>query len=58
VFDFITKLCRQKAEIIQNHHNSNVRNVGQGEEQHGEYEGLKPGSGKAYDRSNDKSNRL
>jgi hypothetical protein len=31
VYDFITKLCRQQAEIIQNHHNENVRYIGQGE---------------------------
>jgi hypothetical protein len=34
VYDFITKLCRQQAEIIQNHVNPNVRNIGQGEAQH------------------------
>jgi hypothetical protein len=31
VYDYITKLCRRQAEIIQNHENSNVRNIGQGE---------------------------
>jgi hypothetical protein len=38
VYDFITKLCRQQAEVIQNHHNPNVRNIGQGEGQHRKYE--------------------
>jgi hypothetical protein len=28
------KLCRQQAEVIQNHHNPNVRTIGQGEAQH------------------------
>jgi hypothetical protein len=31
VYDFITILCRQQAEIIQNHDNENVRYIGQGE---------------------------
>ena len=31
VYDFITKLCRQQAEVIRNHDNENVRNIGQGE---------------------------
>jgi len=30
VYDFVTKLCRRQAEIIQNHDNENVRNIGQG----------------------------
>jgi hypothetical protein len=28
VYDFITKLCRQQAEVIQNHHNPNAFNMG------------------------------
>jgi hypothetical protein len=31
IYDYITKLCRQQAKIIQNHGNTNVRNIGQGE---------------------------
>jgi hypothetical protein len=31
IYDYITKLCRQQAKIIQNHGNANVRNIGQGE---------------------------
>jgi hypothetical protein len=31
VYDYMTKLCRQQAEIILNHDNENVRNIGQGE---------------------------
>jgi hypothetical protein len=31
VYDYITNLCRQQAEVIQNHENANVRNIGQDE---------------------------
>jgi hypothetical protein len=41
VHDYITKLCRQQAEIIQNHCNKNVRNIGQGEANHRKYKRLK-----------------
>jgi hypothetical protein len=33
-YDYITKLCRQQAEVIQNHDNENVRTIGQGEARH------------------------
>jgi hypothetical protein len=52
VYDSITKLCRQQAEVIQNHDNQNVRNIGQGEARHSKYKRLKLGSGQARDRSN------
>jgi hypothetical protein len=29
IYDYITKLCKQQAEVIQNHENVNVRNIGQ-----------------------------
>jgi hypothetical protein len=29
IHDYVTKLCRQQAEVIQNHENENVRNIGQ-----------------------------
>jgi hypothetical protein len=29
VYDYITKSCRQQAEVIQNHENENVRYIGQ-----------------------------
>jgi hypothetical protein len=29
IYDYITKLCRQQAEVIQNNENANVRNMGQ-----------------------------
>jgi hypothetical protein len=31
VQDYMTKLCRQEAEVILNHDNKNVRYIGQGE---------------------------
>jgi hypothetical protein len=31
VHDYITKLCRKQAEVIQNHENEHVRSIGQGE---------------------------
>jgi hypothetical protein len=34
IYDYITKLCMQQAEIIQNHENPNVRNIGQGKARH------------------------
>jgi hypothetical protein len=51
VHDYITKLCRQQAVVIQNHCNENVRNIGQGEANHRKYQRLKLGDGQAYDRS-------
>jgi hypothetical protein len=51
VYDFITKLCRQQAEIIENHDNENVGNIGQGEARHRKYKRLKLGGGHVYDRS-------
>jgi hypothetical protein len=53
VYDFIIKSCRQQAEVIQNQHNPNVRNIGQGETQQRKDKMLKCGSGKAYDCSSD-----
>jgi hypothetical protein len=46
-------ICRQQAEVIQNHDNENVRNIGQGEARHKKYKRLKLGGGQAYDRSSD-----
>jgi hypothetical protein len=42
VYDCIKKLCRQQAEIIQNHEN-----------EHRKYKRLKLGGGQAYDRQSD-----
>jgi hypothetical protein len=51
--DYIIKMCRQQAEVIQNHENENVRSIGQGEARHRKYKKLKLGGGQAYDRSSD-----
>jgi hypothetical protein len=51
IYDCITKLCRQQAEVIQNHDNENVRNTGQGETRRRKYRKLKLGGDHVYDRS-------
>jgi hypothetical protein len=53
IYDYITKLCRRQAEVLQNHENANVRNIGQGEPRHRKYKRLKLDGGQAYDRSSD-----
>jgi hypothetical protein len=53
VYDYVTKLSRQQAEVIQNHENKNVGNIGQGEARHRKYKRLKLGGGQAYDLSSD-----
>jgi hypothetical protein len=46
--DFVTKLCRQQATVIQNHENVNV---GQGGAQQRKQKMLRLGGGQAYDPS-------
>jgi methionine synthase II (cobalamin-independent) len=53
VYDYMTKLSRQQTEVIRNHENANVRNIGQGEARHRKYKRLKLGGGQAYDHSID-----
>jgi hypothetical protein len=53
MYDCMTKLCKQQAEVILNHENENVRYIGQGEDRHIKYKRLKLGGGQAYDRSSD-----
>jgi hypothetical protein len=53
IYDYITKLCRQQAEVIQNHENENICNIEQDEPRHRKYKGLKLGGSQAYDRSSD-----
>jgi hypothetical protein len=31
IYDYIKKFCRQQAEIIQNHENGNIDDIGKGE---------------------------
>jgi hypothetical protein len=51
IYDYITKLCRQQAKVIQNNANANVRNIGQGEAEHRKHKRLNLGCGQLYDRS-------
>jgi hypothetical protein len=37
---YIKKLCRQQAEVIQNHENKNIRGIGQGEAIYRKYKNL------------------
>jgi hypothetical protein len=48
VYDFITKSCRQQAEVIQNHENENFLYIGQGEARYRKYKRLKLGGGHVY----------
>jgi hypothetical protein len=50
MYDYITKLCRQRAIVVQNHENALVFNSGQGEAQYRKYKRHKLGGGQAYDR--------
>jgi hypothetical protein len=50
IYDYITKLCKQQAEVIQNHENANVRKIGQGEARHRKYKKLRFDGGQVYDR--------
>jgi hypothetical protein len=52
VYDYIPKLCRQQAEVIQNHENGHVGGIGQGEARHRKYKRLKLDGSQAYNRSN------
>jgi hypothetical protein len=53
VYEYITGLSRQQAEVIKNREKANVRNIGQGEARHRKCNRLKLGGGQAYDRSRD-----
>jgi hypothetical protein len=33
-YAYMTKLCRQQAQVVLNHGNENIRNIGQGEARH------------------------
>jgi hypothetical protein len=51
VYNYITKLYRRQAEIIHNHENENIRNIGQGDSPHRKHKRLKLGGSHLYDRS-------
>jgi hypothetical protein len=50
IYDYVTKLCRQQAEVTQNHENERVCDISQGEARRRKYKRLKLGCGKAYER--------
>jgi hypothetical protein len=37
IYNYVTKLCRQQAEVIQNHENENVHDIANGEARHRKY---------------------
>jgi hypothetical protein len=49
VYGYITKSCRQQAEVIQNHENENVHYIGQGEARHRKYKRLTLGGSHVYE---------
>jgi hypothetical protein len=50
LYDFITSLFRQQAEVIQNHENAHIHSVGQRRNHiHAVYKRLKFGGGQAYE---------
>jgi hypothetical protein len=51
VYDYVTKLCRQQAEVIQNNENEDIRSVGLDEARHRKYRKLELDGGQVYDRS-------
>jgi hypothetical protein len=52
-YNYVIKLCREQAEVIQNHKNGHVHSIGQGEAKHRKYKRLKLGGSQAYDHSSD-----
>jgi hypothetical protein len=53
MYNYITKLYRQQAQVIENHENAHVCNIGQGEARYRKYKRRKFGGGQAYDRLSD-----
>jgi hypothetical protein len=51
IYDYITKSCRQQAEVIRTQENANVLQIGQGEARYRKHKRLELGGGEAYDRS-------
>jgi hypothetical protein len=43
IYDYTTKLCMQQAEVMQNHENENVRDIGKCEARQSKYKRLKLG---------------
>jgi hypothetical protein len=51
IYDYITKLCRQQAEVIRNHDNEHVCTIGQSEARHRKYKRLELVGDQVDDRS-------
>jgi hypothetical protein len=49
LYDYIIKLCRQQAEVTQNHENEHVCSIGNGKARQKKYKRLKLAGGQAYD---------
>jgi hypothetical protein len=49
--NYMIKLCRQQSQVIQNHENAHILNIGQCEARHRKYKRFMLGYGQAYDRS-------
>jgi hypothetical protein len=49
IYDYKLKLCRNQAEVAQNHDNGHVRSIEQSEARHRTYKRLKRGNGQSYD---------
>jgi hypothetical protein len=47
VYDYVTKLCRRQAEVIENYEIEHVRGIGQGEARRRKYNRLKLGGDQA-----------
>jgi hypothetical protein len=47
VYNYIKKLFKQQAEVMQNHENEHVCSIGQGEARHRKHKRLKLDSGQA-----------
>jgi hypothetical protein len=52
-YDYVTKLCRQHTEVIQNNENELVHGIGQGKARRRKYKRLELGGGQAHDCSSD-----
>jgi hypothetical protein len=53
IYDYITTLCMQQAEVMQNHKKENVRNIGQGDARQTKCMTPKLRGGETYDRLTD-----
>jgi hypothetical protein len=53
IYDYVTKMCRQEAEVIENHEIANVRDIGKTKTDTENSKRLKLDDGQAYNRSSD-----